>query len=343
MLLRRVRHPWRFKLRHFVSCPAGFSKTAFLFAALSLSVSTTTVWAGDIPSVLLRLGDGQHLSDTAIVVDKSRRLLTVWKAEGDRIAKQAEYPSDLGKFAGPKIKRGDKRTPEGVYFLLERLEGPGLNFREYGVRAFTTDYPNLFDRRAGKTGDGIWLHAIPDEVGLERGSRGCVVVRNEHILDLTQFVRLKQTPIVVLDQVDYIPQSEAQKTARGIEDFVETWRKSWESEDIDTYMSFYDESFQSNRMNKDQWRRYKQGLNSRYEQILVSFSKPVAFEHKGQIILRALQRYKSDALEDFGEKTLYMTRTPQGLKIVAEEWIPMPATEALLALVGSSKTVQNRN
>lgn len=308
----------------------------FMLAALS-----TNAYAEQIPSVLLRLGEGQHLSDTAFVVDKSQRKLTVWKSNGTSITKQAEYPSDLGKFAGPKIQRGDKRTPEGVYFLLDKLEGPGLNFKEYGVRAFTTDYPNLFDRRDGKTGDGIWLHAIPDEVGLDRGSRGCVVVRNEHILQLSPFVKLGQTPVIVLDTVEYVNESTSQKISREVEEFVEIWRRSWESEDIATYISFYDESFESNRMNKARWERYKKGLNERYQKISVSFSKPVAFEHKGQIILRTLQKYQSDAVQDFGEKTLFIIRKDGKLKIVAEDWKPVAQTEALLALVSSSKTVSN--
>jgi murein L,D-transpeptidase YafK len=290
-----------------------------------------------VPSVILRLGEGQHLSDTAFVVDKAQRKLTVWKSNGNGIVKLAEYPSDLGKLSGPKIKRNDKRTPEGVYFLQEMKEGPGLNFKEYGVRAFTTDYPNLFDRRAGKTGDGIWLHAIPDQVGLDRGSRGCVVVRNENILQLSQYVKLQQTPVIVLDSVNYVGPEASHKTAKEVEDFVETWRKAWETEDIAKYMSFYDESFESNKMNKAKWEKYKSGLNERYQKITVSFSKPVAFEHKGQVILRTLQRYQSDAVQDFGEKTLYMIRKDNQLKIVAEEWKPVPLTDALMALVGTSK------
>lgn len=310
---------------------------------LALSIVTQSSFAADqIPSILLRLGDGKHLSDTALVVDKSQRTLTVWKANGTQIMKQAEYPSDLGKLSGPKIQRGDKRTPEGVYFLQERLEGPGLNFKEYGARAFTTDYPNLFDRRAGKTGDGIWLHAVPDEVGLERGSRGCVVVRNEHILDITQYIKLQQTPVIVLDTVPYVSQAAAQQTANEVDAFVETWRQAWESEDLQTYMSFYDESFESNRMNKSKWEKYKAGLNDRYQKITVSFSKPVAFEHKGQVILRTLQKYQSDALSDFGEKTLYMIRQNGKLRIVAEDWKPIPQTEALLALIAPSRNISHQ-
>jgi len=66
---------------------------------------------------------------------------------------------------------------------------------KYGVHAFTTDYPNIFDLRKGKTGFGIWLHAIDESQTLERGSQGCVVVRNDTIKKLAQILRLEKHPL----------------------------------------------------------------------------------------------------------------------------------------------------
>ena len=160
--------------------------------------SVDDLMVGLIPSSLIHLGNGAYFSDYGLVVNKKARVLTVWKNENGKIQKIKEYPSDIGKNAGVKVARDDAKTPEGIYFFQKMIEGRALDSSQYGKRAFTTNYPNLFDLREGKTGAGIWLHAIPETKTLQRGSRGCVVVRNESILDVSPFIQLHTTPFVIL-------------------------------------------------------------------------------------------------------------------------------------------------
>ncbi len=220
-----------------------------------------------VPKGLIRLGAGAFFSPYALVVDKKARVLTVWREEERKLIKVAEYPSDMGKQNGDKEAAGDHKTPEGIYFLQKQLEGSGLPFDLYGSRAFTMDYPNLFDRRLGRKGSGIWLHAVPDKVGLERGSKGCVVVRNDSILELTKYIALGKTPIVVYDSVSYVNETDRQKSAKEVEDWLKTWITAWKSKNLDKYMSFYSETFNGNGMNRAQWREYKNNLNFNYESI----------------------------------------------------------------------------
>lgn len=310
-----------------------------LISILSLIVLSPWSRAADfVPVSLVKLGDGPYFSSTAITVDKSQRKLIVWEMVNGEYEKRAEFPSDLGKMDGPKIARGDKRTPEGVYFLEKVLEGPALNFQEYGVRAFTTNYPNLFDRRDGKTGDGIWLHAIPDQVSLERGSRGCVVVRNDAILSLSKFIRVGQTPIIISDNIKMAPSEKIKSRANMVSAFIESWRQAWANKNIESYISHYDDAFESLKMDRKQWMLFKQGLNEKYQSINVTLSQPVVLEYNGRIIVKTLQQYKSDLKEDFGEKVLYLEHKGDSLKIVAEEWAPVESKEAYQAMIPTRTT-----
>ncbi len=295
---------------------------------------------GKIPEGLWSLGKEGYYNPYAIVVDKKERRLSVWKSsENSIVEKVAEYRSDQGENNGDKKNMGDKKTPEGVYFFQEMLQGKSLPFEKYGVRAFTMDYPNLYDRREGKTGYGIWLHAIPDSESLKRGSRGCVVVRNSAIMEISDYIKLGTTPILVMNEVNYIHSETHKQEKAKIVNMLRSWQQSWVNKDIDSYMNFYSDHFRSRKMNKEQWRTYKSALNEKYETIFVEFSDPVIYEANSQFFVRMLQHYRSDTLEDFGEKTLYFERTPNGIKIIAEDWVDTQQ-DAVLAEINRSKNLR---
>jgi murein L,D-transpeptidase YafK len=304
------------------------------FLVMATCAHFSSAWADEIktslvPKGLIRLGQGKFFSTFALVVDKKARLLTVWKEDDRKLAKVAEYPSDMGKNEGDKGAEGDHKTPEGIYFFQKLLEGPGLPFELYGSRAFTMDYPNLFDRRLGRKGSGIWLHAVPDKVGLERGSRGCVVVRDDAIKEIGKYITLEKTPIVVYDAVAYVEEPERQKGAKEVEDWLKTWITAWKSKDLEKYMSFYSPTFNGNGMNKDQWKVYKKNLNFAYENINVQLYAPVVFEHNKGWVIRSLQEYKSEKHEDFGEKTLHLQKEDGELKIIEESWVAVKRNEEI--------------
>lgn len=311
--------------------------TAVLAFAVQLSFSasaTTTVEVvtsdqkdqgiGTIPEGLITLSQHPTLSPYAFVVDKTARTLQVWEVKSDLPEKIAEHPADIGKREGDKTRENDHRTPVGMYFLLERKSQPEIPFELYGNLAFTTDYPNVFDRRVAKGGSGIWLHAIPDSVPLTRGSRGCVVVRNTVIQDLQKFVRLGHTPIIIAEQVRLLTATQYRDQRNKFLGHFESWRKAWESQDIDTYMSFYDSSFRNADMNFRQWYAHKNRLKKLYQFIRVSLSEPIILRNRDQVVIRTVQRYESDLHQDVGIKTIHAQFSPEtGFKIVREDWQPL--------------------
>ena len=156
---------------------------------------------GFLPDCLLGLGGGAHAH--ALVVDKETEKLFLYEGDGERPPRLVRvWNATTGKSGGDKIASGDHKTPEGIYFFTKILEDRQLP-AEYGVRALVTDYPNRFDLRKGKTGTGIWLHAT-DEVlrpFTPMRTRGCVVVTNHDILEISRYVRLGETPIVIEEHV----------------------------------------------------------------------------------------------------------------------------------------------
>lgn len=284
-----------------------------------------------------------YYSPYAFVVDKASRTLSVWHQTNTGLKKIASYPADLGKNAGDKRFRGDHKTPEGIYFLQERLEGNQIDFSQYGKRAFTTNYPNFFDRMEGKTGYGIWLHAAPDKVPLTRGSRGCVVVRNDAILGLTQYIRLGRTPILIQDKIQIVPSKELTRASTELNQWIEDWRHAWETKDLETYIAKYGDDFRSLNMNKDQWREHKSKLNEQYKSISVRLSRPAIFMDRDQTVIRFLQEYTSDQHSDFGEKILYVKKTEQGYKIVGETWAQESSQLARDEIESTTKAVSCAN
>lgn len=52
---------------------------------------------------------------------------------------------------GPKMREGDKQTPEGFYLIHKR-------FVNWGSRSINIGYPNAYERSNGQTGSYIMIH-----------------------------------------------------------------------------------------------------------------------------------------------------------------------------------------
>ena len=67
------------------------------------------------------------------------------------------------------------------------------------------NYPNIIDKRSGKTGGGIWLHSTNDETRIEKGldSRGCIVTTNKELIEISNFIELNKTPIIVVENINF--------------------------------------------------------------------------------------------------------------------------------------------
>jgi len=296
-----------------------FTDMRFVILACILGLGFSASSQELYPSGLVSVGD--H-TKTVFAVDKQRRFLRVYQFDEGVPHLMGEYPSDIGKNQGDKEKANDYKTPTGIYFLQKKLVAPhDIPFSMYGSEAFTTDYPNIFDKRDAKGGGGIWLHAVPDSVALTRGSRGCVVVRDEIIKKLGEIVTLNKTPLVIFDHLEEVSADDYKGEQAKFFGFFEQWRKAWETEDVDTYMKFYDPTFRNAQMNYNQWYHHKKKLKGLYEYIKVTLSEPLIIRNRDQVVIRTLQTYESNKHKDYGLKTIHARYSPEsGFKIIREDW-----------------------
>lgn len=149
-----------------------------LFAAILLS------------SCLLFAQEPGRQADRVVVYKSERKL--VLQSQGKEIR---SYKVALGgEPIGPKTRRGDHRTPEGIYTLDSR--NPNSHF----YKAFHISYPNPKDVATAKKlgvnpGGDIMLHGLPKEyawVGKAHTSHdwtdGCIAVSNEEMDELWKLI-----------------------------------------------------------------------------------------------------------------------------------------------------------
>jgi murein L,D-transpeptidase YafK len=122
-----------------------------------------------------------------VLVLKGRRELQLLR--GDVILRS--YPIALGRHPnGPKRRRGDGRTPEGVYVIDRRLDHSAYHL------ALHISYPNEADRASAHAahvapGSGIWIHGMPARFGrtdpgrfFRDWTKGCISVGNVAIEEI---------------------------------------------------------------------------------------------------------------------------------------------------------------
>ena len=124
---------------------------------------------------------------TVLIAETSRNQLHVVARSAVGWQVDATYYLSIGKRGVGKQAAGDRRTPLGLYWIVDRLEDHQLPPR-YGPLAFPLDYPNAWDAGHARRGDGIWLH------GTEPGtyarppldSDGCLVLADADLLALAE-------------------------------------------------------------------------------------------------------------------------------------------------------------
>jgi murein L,D-transpeptidase YafK len=138
--------------------------------------------------------------ETFMAVDMSRQRAFVVRNMDGELKKIRDMSCTTGMRGGGKLLEGDRKTPEGVYFLEGKATG-GLDFDSFGNTAFPLNYPNPVDRIQGKTGNGIMIHGRGRSFG-PRQTLGCVVLENDDVDTLDRHVRINATPVVIAESVN---------------------------------------------------------------------------------------------------------------------------------------------
>lgn len=110
-----------------------------------------------------------------IRIYKEEAELEIWKQVADgsfKLFKSYEICAYSGGL-GPKLREGDRQSPEGFYNISPGLMNPRSNY----YLAFNMGYPNKFDRAHGRTGSNLMVHGACS-------SAGCYSMTDEQVAEI---------------------------------------------------------------------------------------------------------------------------------------------------------------
>ncbi len=275
--------------------------------------------AGLAPKYVLELPQSQKY---ALVLDSSKSTLFVFENSDEGLRYVADYYMSVGKNGTDKLREGDKRTPLGVYHVTSKLTPDKLT-DFYGVGAFPINYPNEWDRLRGRDGYGIWLHGTPFDTYSRppRASDGCVVLSNEDMTELDQYINPGATPVIITDGIEWIRQKDIGNIRHELTGQLEQWRRDWESRETAAYLQHYSIRFSADGTDLEQWSARKHRVNAAKSWIKVGISDLSIVLYPGDASLAVVsfkQDYTSSNLDNIMNKRQYWIHEGDRWKILYE-------------------------
>lgn len=291
-----------------------------------------------IPDCLLnyRYGPEQFI----IIVEKVSQNLYVYSNYSSQPVNT--YRITTGRNHGRKLEEGDMRTPEGIYFFRRIVTGDELpKTDDYGEKAFTLNYPNPIDQREKRNGSGIWLHGAFDDnkISNPNNTRGCVVMRNADLVDVSKYIYINKTPICIYNKIKYDTVENIEKRRERFIDQIKNWKNYWEKKDIEGYIEYYDPWFTSDGMGLAEFKNYKNRLNKRYKYIRVFLSDISVYAFNEYFLVMYNQLYISDVNDFYSQKIQYWHDMGTKARITSEEGWRLPALEKFEITRGNYITI----
>ncbi len=290
--------------------------------AILLAVSPVLAAAEQVPAWLLRLPES---TTTVFVAETDASSLHRFVRNGDAVTKAGQDYISIGKGGTGKRRSGDQRTPLGIYFVTEQLDTTRLH-EKYGVTAFPLDYPNAWDRRHGRTGDGIWVHGVDPNGGARPplDTDGCIALPNERLLALEDLFEANVTPVLVGTQLEWAEADTVAERRAALQAAVERWASALEEGDMFAWLQAYDDDFAHWGMTRDEWTAFAlQTVGSRsIETVTVTDLLLLADPVEDGLYLSRfrLTVAERDGREVSSIRRMYWRRSESGaLKIITED------------------------
>lgn len=272
-----------------------------------------------VPASMIQLAPSQKY---AIVMDSRLRRLFVFENVMGVPTLIKDYYASYGRGGVGKERQGDLKTPLGVYFVTGRFSDAQLPQR-YGSGALPLNYPNRWDERLGRTGNGIWVHGSPFETYSRppEASEGCISLSNVDFTELDGLVDIRNTPVLVGFNVRWMKRSDwlaQQASYRGL---VENWRVDWESLDNDRYLSHYSTDYKNGSWDYKRFASHKRRVNSGKKYVKVDVDQLSLFTYPDKpdlMVATFRQSYKSSNYKGDSMKRQYWVLEDDGWKIAYE-------------------------
>jgi len=280
-----------------------------------------------------------------MAVDKTKLIaeLRTWTEDLAQSEVLSKFPIAIGKEKGDKLKAGDNRTPEGIYFTQTHISPSQIPVEKYGPQAVPLDFPNPFDLFQNKTGYGIWLHGAGNDNRMAEATvtEGCVAFYNRDIKKLSSWLVPYQAAVVISRDIDSINRVD---DMQNVKMRTEAWLAAWASKDLKSYLDFYDTEFNLDGRNRTQFKEYKQNLFAKYATMDVKGYGIRVLTHEKYAVAAMNQDFTGNgSYVSNGRKVLYWIKAKDGQwKILREtfgerKFEPLAWTQQDLKLLISSQ------
>ena len=195
---------------------------------------------------------------TVLIAETATATLHRFDVHNDDLVIGGTQRMSIGQNGVGKVRSGDRRTPLGIYFIVEELDTTNLH-EKYGPVAFPLDYPNAWDDVRERSGYGIWIHGVTPGSG-ERPTKdtdGCIALPNEQLLSLRPFLEPLQIPVIVTRELQTTSAQEMVETREQLLAALDGWADSFRNGDWHRYLSMYADDFVYRDMNRDEWIAYR--------------------------------------------------------------------------------------
>jgi murein L,D-transpeptidase YafK len=276
---------------------------------------------GLLPENILFMAESQPY---VILVDQQMSRVYVYRNQQGVPVLETDYFITIGLKGPGKQKRGDQKTPVGIYHVTRYIDDQELPDL-YGRGAFPISYPNVWDVRKQRTGGGIWIHGTPSYTYNRSplASNGCIVVSNPDFSSIDQYINQDiHTPVIVAQQVNWLTQPQWQQRRMEMQAILVDWLGDWESLDHERYRQNYSQTdyYAHNRDFKN-WDAFKLRTNRKKTRIEVEYSDLNIFKYPGEdnlVLMQFRQNYKSNNFDLKSPKELYWYKEQSRWKIVYE-------------------------
>ena len=305
----------------------------FFWLMIWLFTAGLPALAGSLPAAIISLPRGEH----AILVEKQTQRFYIYQAdpESSQVIPVFDTNCSTGEAPGPKQVEGDKKTPEGIYFIIDEHEDKDLT-PIYGPRAFPTDYPHFLDRHQGKTGYAIWIHGTNKPLK-PMDSNGCIALENTDVIRLSGYVTRFVTPVIIQETIQYTDADTQAKWKTGVTLFVDKWVQTHMTGTFEDYGALHLPGASLDRFDWDAWERQRQMAGVSENPLQIQISKMGIYRFK-DILVVAMDFVVIQGQEQLmlGRRKLFLQRNgPKTLWIAADEFQDLDRFQPSLAILAA--------
>lgn len=275
---------------------------------------------GQVPIYLLQVPES---TPVVFIAEASTSSLHRFEFSADGPESVDKRYMSIGQNGVGKQRPWDRRTPLGIYFVVDELDTSVLH-EKYGPTAFPLDYPNVLDRINRRGGDGIWIHGVTPN-GDRRpplDTDGCIALPNEELLALRDQLTPAITPVIVTREIQWGSAADVAALRIDLRNALEVWSSSLRDGDLHRYLSLYSADFAYRGMDREKWTAFRtRTFSVAIEEIEIDDVLLLADpEQPGIYLSRFHQTVSDNDRRVTTTKRLYWKRGENGeLEVVAED------------------------